>query len=743
MANLPRNVCDKVDRLERNFAVSTVIFRKFEPIFKSIFNFKSRTRDRPGSRKQRRPPCSYSEVFAFCWDLFVLAKGNFPAISDDLVNSYHLLLCCVDLLFANAVIARRKNLLRAEFEGLPPGFLTDSMDLQNDSPPCIIDHLCSVFEGLVLEAKQIKEHFWKPYLDKKFDTRDLHGNRENLSGLLDPNNFENNCKNIRREYDEYVLKKGDFDERVFLEEDAHKQIGSPSKRDGADRNMSDEVSARRALKLEKHPQNFIPQTPLTNRRYLKEKEIRITPVSTATQIVSRLQALLSGQKSSPSEELSSMFQKCKENPSETILARVKEMGQTFCEKYTQPSDHGTGSPMDFAKRRLSLAESLYYSVLEKITKNEIQRLSESQDLSGLLGHETFHSCLFACCLEIIIFAYNSQRVFPWILEVFNLHGYYFYRVIELLLRAEDGLPRDIVKHLNRTEEMILQEKAWAGDSPLWQALEDCDREVPMCADCTPPNQVEAASPTQGSVMPQTMMSPMRHPRIQELSGPLHNKEVHSKPVSTASLPCSPASNNNNVTTTASAPTTPVKTQTVILTIKEAPVGHNGGQQGGSTTVIPQSKGSDTLTTETVTQQQTLSSSYIKPKRTGSLGMFFRKVYHVLNIRLRDMCAKLSISEELRRKIWTCLEHCLVNHINMMKDRNIDQLLLCSIYIICRVTDQPNSFQNIMKCYRRQPQADSHVYRSVLLSKNDSPQKGGATTRKEKTLPQTPEKQKGK
>lgn len=37
--------------------------------------------------------------------------------------------------------------------------------------------------------------------------------------------------------------------------------------------------------------------------------------------------------------------------------------------------------MDFAKRRLSLAESLYYSVLEKITKNEIQRLSESQDLS--------------------------------------------------------------------------------------------------------------------------------------------------------------------------------------------------------------------------------------------------------------------------------------------------------------------------------------------------------------------------
>ena len=37
MANLPSQFRDKVDRLERNFAVSTVIFKKFEPIFLDIF----------------------------------------------------------------------------------------------------------------------------------------------------------------------------------------------------------------------------------------------------------------------------------------------------------------------------------------------------------------------------------------------------------------------------------------------------------------------------------------------------------------------------------------------------------------------------------------------------------------------------------------------------------------------------------------------------------------------------------
>ena len=46
------------------------------------------------------------------------STGNFPAISDDLVNSYHLLLCCLDLLYSNALYTKnRQNLLNPNFEG--------------------------------------------------------------------------------------------------------------------------------------------------------------------------------------------------------------------------------------------------------------------------------------------------------------------------------------------------------------------------------------------------------------------------------------------------------------------------------------------------------------------------------------------------------------------------------------------------------------------------------------------------
>ena len=59
----------------------------------------------------RKAPCTPGEVFDFCWSLFVRVKADFPAISDDLVNSYHLLLSCVDYVYANAVLADRSDLL--------------------------------------------------------------------------------------------------------------------------------------------------------------------------------------------------------------------------------------------------------------------------------------------------------------------------------------------------------------------------------------------------------------------------------------------------------------------------------------------------------------------------------------------------------------------------------------------------------------------------------------------------------
>ena len=88
-------------------------------------------------------------------------------------------------------------------------------------------------------------------------------------------------------------------------------------------------------------------------------------------------------------------------------------------------------------------------------------------------------------------------------------------------------------------------------------------------------------------------------------------------------------------------------------------------------------------------------------------MFFQ-VYHLASVRLRHLCEQLDVDNELRSKMWTCFEHTLVQHVDLMADRHLDQLLMCSVYVMAKVTNKDRSFQDIMKCYRVQPQAESHV-----------------------------------
>lgn len=82
--------------------------------------------------------------------------------------------------------------------------------------------------------------------------------------------------------------------------------------------------------------------------------------------------------------------------------------------------------------------------------------------------------------------------------------------------------------------------------------------------------------------------------------------------------------------------------------------------------------------------QPLTSSSIRPRKTSSLALFFRKVYYLAGVRLRDLCIKLDISDELRKKIWTCFEFSIIQCTELMMDRHLDQLLMCAIYVMAKV-----------------------------------------------------------
>lgn len=59
------------------------------------------------------------------------------------------------------------------------------------------------------------------------------------------------------------------------------------------------------------------------------------------------------------------------------------------------------------------------------------------------------------------------------------------QVIEVLVRAEQGLFREVVKHLNQVEEQVLESLAWTGDSPLWESLRGAKDHAPSCQEVRP------------------------------------------------------------------------------------------------------------------------------------------------------------------------------------------------------------------------------------------------------------------
>ena len=76
--------------------------------------------------------------------------GQYPQINDDLVNSHHLLLCCMDMLFCAATEGKRKDLLNPNCP-----FLSDSSCaaagsgsiIASEEKMCILTELCTKYGG--------------------------------------------------------------------------------------------------------------------------------------------------------------------------------------------------------------------------------------------------------------------------------------------------------------------------------------------------------------------------------------------------------------------------------------------------------------------------------------------------------------------------------------------------------------------------------------------------------------------
>ncbi|XP_018323439.1 retinoblastoma-like protein 1 isoform X2 [Agrilus planipennis] len=681
MANMPDEFKQKIQRLEGNFAVSYNIFKMFAPIFNEIFkNPTDIEQTKHRNRKQRATPCTSSKVFEFCWILFTTVKGEDPTYSEDLVISYHLLLACCDLAFTNAFLEDRRDLLNPNFVGLPPNW-----NLPNYTPPVeahsIIDVICNKHTGIATQAKYDREYSWKKHIRQMFEKGILHGNAETFTGLFDPQNFDANLKNVTRAYETLLLNKGDFDERIFLADYRRRLL---LKEQAVSSSLSENelgtVSATDSPLEAANENNSTATTPLKKSlggRNLSE----VTPLTAAIQSVSKLQAMLKGRPPVPSETLIKIFKSCANDPMEKIQNVIEKIS----EKFRKESNSLPNTQSDYASQRLKTAIVLFYKFIEGIFQRE---RNSHNDISHLAELDIFYECTLACSLEIIIYSYNCQKKFPWILQALDIQPFDFVRVIELIVRSQDQMPRDAVKHLNMVEQTIIESLIWKSESPIWEAIKKSGDDFPKFEETALPGNLiytdQKSSVNSSTGLTRFPMSPnlMQSPNasaIDRFQSPIQGSQVKKQLF--ASNPIRPG-------------------QSLLQSSKS---------------ILSSNQNSDNL-------NDLPAGTPSKPKRTGSLSIILRKFYNLAGSRLQHLCELLEFTDiEFHRMIWTVFEHSIREHTYLMKDRHLDQLLMCAVYVVCKVTENvEKGFTEIMRCYRKQPQADSDIYRNVLISREVAP-----------------------
>lgn len=345
---------ERFKRLRASLSVSILAYEKYSSIFCEYFTSPNNSEEaaalaattistpQKGKKSKQANKCTPNNVYEFCWYLFILAQGENPDCSIDLVTSFHVLLCCIDLIFANIVADKREDLLNMKFAPAAAALSKDNKKLTENEPVSIIKELCQQQDTSEIDALEIKSHNFKNLVQKFFHDNVLKGNASTFLGILSAQHYDSNIKSLKKQYEAYIRRVGKIDEGIFL-------IQAPSD------NVSDPKTHSQIIKT------LAPDTPLSARNCLPNRDsILASPVSNATQNVNRLQQHLNHTPTEPSKSLKDLFNTCGVNPLPEVESILKTMREKFVNEFRTNS----------ASERFELAVKLYYSLLEKIIRKE-------------------------------------------------------------------------------------------------------------------------------------------------------------------------------------------------------------------------------------------------------------------------------------------------------------------------------------------------------------------------------------
>jgi len=237
------------------------------------------------------------------------------------------------------------------------------------------------------------------------------------------------------------------------------------------------------------PQCYSPRNRKGSRSFSFHAQ---TPVSSAVEASNWLARELEGAPNAPSEKLLRFYSNCTENPQHNIEARLLEMKDALEAKHdvirqttasklfarpqtrqTVTSRVTTADPVSSTiEPHLLSSSKLYFRVLESILRGESERV-RTQKFDVLLHSDMFHRALFVCCVEIVFRSMEVFRVmYPVNMECLNVPAFELLKVLANCSVYFPMLPSLLRSHISSVETNIIEETAWASNSPVFALLEE-------------------------------------------------------------------------------------------------------------------------------------------------------------------------------------------------------------------------------------------------------------------------------
>eukprot|EP00854_Cymbomonas_tetramitiformis_P008361 gene8361-9939_t len=103
----------------------------------------------------------------------------------------------------------------------------------------------------------------------------------------------------------------------------------------------------------------------------------------------------------------------------------------------------------------------------------------------------------------------------------------------------------------------------------------------------------------------------------------------------------------------------------------------------------------------------------------SIKLLLRKVVKLAEIRARNLCERLSTDPHITQQVNRVVHHSVYEHTHLLFNRHLDQIILCSVYGVCKVNKIPTQFKHIIEEYKKiQYLCAPEIFRNVVIEQTE-------------------------